>query len=93
MIVIRIPTPLRPYAAGLKEVEVKAATVGAALEDLAHRHPAIKTHLYDEGGNLRPYVNVFVNEDDVRNLDAEQTPLHEGDRVVILPSIAGGSGV
>jgi adenylyltransferase/sulfurtransferase len=92
MIVIRIPTPLRPYAGGEKEVQVAAATVGEALEHLSQKHPALTQHLYDEEGALRPYVNIFVNEDDVRDLQTQETPLTEGDRIMILPSIAGGLG-
>lgn len=90
MIMIRIPTPLRPYADGQKEVEVQSATVGDALHELANRYPSLHTHLFDEKGHLRAYVNVFVNDDDVRNLENTRTPLQSGDRVMILPSIAGG---
>jgi MoaD family protein len=91
MSVIRIPTPLRAYTEGRKEIEVDAATVGAALEELARRYPALRAHLYDEDDGLRPYVNVFVNQDDVRDLQGEATRLADGDRVMIVPSIAGGA--
>lgn len=93
MIVIRVPSPLRPYTDGLKEVEVIASTVGIALNDLAHRYPGLRPHLYDEGGELRPFVNVFLNEENVRALQDQETPLNEGDRLMILPSIAGGKGI
>ncbi len=90
MIVIWIPTPLRPFTDGQKEVAIPGDTVGAALSELAARYPALRKHLYDEAGGLRPFVNVFRNQEDVRNLQGEQTPLGEGDRLRIVPSIAGG---
>jgi molybdopterin converting factor small subunit len=91
MSLVRLPTPLRPYAGGRKEVEVKGPTVADALADLARSYPELSHHLYDDGGRLRPYVNVFLNEDDVRTLQGESTPIAEEDRLVIVPSIAGGS--
>jgi adenylyltransferase/sulfurtransferase len=93
MIIIRIPTPLRPYVQGQKEIEIDAGTVGSALEYLLLQHPTLKPHLYDENGSLRSYVNLFVNEEDVRNLENQSTPLVDGDRLMILPSIAGGGGI
>jgi molybdopterin converting factor small subunit len=93
MIIIRIPTPLRPYVQGQKEIEINAGTVGLALEHLIIQHPTLKPHLLDDDGNLRPYVNLFLNEEDVRDLQNESTPLSEGDRLMILPSIAGGRGI
>jgi molybdopterin converting factor small subunit len=92
MSIIRVPTPLRPYTGGLKEVEVSGDTVGSALDDLTRRYPSLKQHIYDEAGNLRPFVNVFLNQEDVRTLRGEQTPLDERDRLMIIPSIAGGMG-
>lgn len=87
---VRLPTPLRPYAGGRKEVEVKGNTVADALGNLANLYPELSQHLYDEGGRLRPYVNVFLNEDDVRTLQGVSTPIADDDRLVIVPSIAGG---
>lgn len=91
MTVIRLPTPLRPFADGHVEVEVEGASVGAALQDLTRQHPGLRPHLYAENGGLRAYVNVFRNEDDVRTLQGEATPLREADRLLIVPSIAGGT--
>jgi molybdopterin converting factor small subunit len=91
MSLVRLPTPLRPYAEGRKEVEVEGTTVADALGNLARLYPELSQHLYDEGGRLRPYVNVFLNEDDVRTLQGESTPVAKQDRLVIVPSIAGGS--
>ena len=90
MTTVRIPTPLRPYAAGHKEVEVSGATVGAALLGLAARYPSLRPHLFNGDGRLRLYVNVFVNDQNIRSLQGEATPLATDDRVMIVPSIAGG---
>jgi molybdopterin converting factor small subunit len=91
MSLVRLPTPLRPYAGGRKEVDVKGTTVADALADLAKSYPELSHHLYDDNGRLRPYVNVFLNEDDVRTLQGESTPIADEDRLVIVPSIAGGT--
>lgn len=93
MTTVRVPTPLRPFTGGAKEVDVTGATVGAALHDLALRHPDLQRHLFDEAGALRPYVNVFVNDNDVRSLQGDATALQASDRVMIIPSIAGGKHV
>jgi molybdopterin converting factor small subunit len=87
---IRIPAPLRAYTSGLKEVEVKADTVGSALDALAEMHPSIKQHLFDDLGAVRSYVNLFLNDEDVRNLKGHATPITGSDRLMIVPSIAGG---
>ncbi len=87
---IRIPTPLRPYTDNLKEIEVIASNVGEALDALTERYPSLKPHLYDENGNLRAYVNIFLREEDIRNLRGQSTPLTGDDRLMIIPSIAGG---
>ena len=89
---ILLPTPLRPYAAHQSSVEVEAATVGDALKALVERHRELRRHLYDEEGKLRRFVNVFKNEEDVRHLGREATPLAPGDTLSIVPSIAGGNG-
>jgi adenylyltransferase/sulfurtransferase len=90
MTLIRIPTPLRSYTDGTKEVEVSGDTVASALESLAQRHPSVRPHLFDERGILRSYVNLFVNDEDIRQLQGYETPITEGDRIMIIPSIAGG---
>ena len=87
---IRVPTPLRPYTEGQGQLKVEASTVGEALTELTAKFPSIGPHLYNDEGELRPYVNLFVNDEDVRALEGEQTPIHEGDTLMILPSIAGG---
>lgn len=87
---LRIPTPLRPYTAGASELTVQGSTVAEVLTDLTARHPDLRQHLFTETGELRAFVNLFVNDEDVRFLDGAATPLDEDDRLMILPSIAGG---
>ncbi len=91
MSAVRVPTPLRPFTGGMKEIEVQAATVGEALQGLADKYPAVKTHLFDDQGSLRAYVNVFLNDEDVRGLEGDATPIQPSDRLTIVPSIAGGN--
>ncbi len=90
-VAIGIPAPLRALAGGAAEVRVAAGTVGEALGALVTAHPALRRHLYAEGGGLRSHVNIYVNEDDVRWRQGEATAVGEGDLIVIVPSIAGGS--
>ncbi len=88
---IALPTPLRPYANGEHVVSSRGATVGDVLADLTARHPKLRRHLYDEAGRLRSFVNVYVNDEDVRFLDGEATALEEADALSIVPAIAGGA--
>ena len=90
MTTVRIPTPLRPYAGGQKEVETSGDSVTAALQEIVARFPELGPHLFSEG-RLRPYVNVFLNDQDIRSLNGEATPLSSDDRLMIVPSIAGGA--
>jgi adenylyltransferase/sulfurtransferase len=90
MSVLRIPTPLRPYAEGASEIEVKAENVGLALEELTTQYPSLRKHLFTEEGELRTYVNLFVNDEDIRHLQGVNTPVEPNDRLMIIPSIAGG---
>jgi len=86
-----IPTPLRPYAGKRENVELTAATVGEALNSLTAQHAELRRHLYADDGRLRSFVNVYVNDDDIRFLQKEKTPLRDGDTISIVPSIAGGA--
>jgi adenylyltransferase/sulfurtransferase len=90
MSIIRIPTPLRAYTQGEKELELPGSTVGEALQALGDQFPAVKTHLFDENGKLRSYVNLYLNDEDIRSLAGEDTPIESGDKLMIIPSIAGG---
>ncbi len=90
MISIRIPTPLRNLSANKDEVSVEGGTLVAALDDLERRHPGFKERIMNEKGALRPYINVFHNDEDVRFGDGLRTALKDGDRLAIVPAIAGG---
>lgn len=91
MIHVLLPLALRDHTAGHDEVEVAGDTVTAALGDLVARHPALRRHLYADSGELRGYVNVFLNDDEVRALhEGESTRVQNGDTLMIVPSIAGG---
>lgn len=87
---VRIPTPLRKLTNNEEVVEVTASTVGAAFVELQARFPGIKERLLDETGAVRRFVNVYVNEEDIRFLQNQQTPLKSGDEISIIPAIAGG---
>lgn len=86
---IRIPTPLRPYSSGQSSVIVSGDTVGKALNDLTRQHNDLRQHLYD-GETLRSFVNIYLNEEDVRYLDGAETTVADDDTLLIIPSIAGG---
>ena len=86
-----IPTPLRPYAGGNPAVEVAGGSVGAALAALLEQYPALKKQLYADDGRLRAFVNVYLNDEDIRYLEKEDTPVKAGDSLAIIPSIAGGN--
>src|ERR1051326_4694904 len=87
---ILIPTPLRPYTDKQDAVDASGATVGELLADLTRRHSGLKAHLYNDQGKLRSFVNVYVNDEDIRYLQKEQTPVAASDTVSIIPSVAGG---
>jgi molybdopterin converting factor small subunit len=89
MPVVRIPTPLRPHAGGLDRVQAAGSTVGEILGQLGTLYPAIRERLFD-GDELRRFVNVYVNNEDIRYLDELATPVAEADEVSIIPAVAGG---
>src|SRR3954471_4351664 len=88
---INIPTPLRPFTDKKEAVEVSGATVGELLADLTKKHDGLRKHLYTDEGKLRNFVNVYLNDEDIRYLQKEQTPVSAGDTVSIIPSVAGGA--
>lgn len=90
MTTLRIPTPLRPYADGQTQVSVQGANVGEALQDLVSQFPSLHKHLFNDADELRPFVNLFLGDEDVRHLQGAETPLKAGDTLMIIPSIAGG---
>jgi sulfur-carrier protein len=88
---IFIPTPLRPFVGGQDSVEVNAATITEALDRLTQAHPDLRKHLFTGEGKLRAFVNLYLNDEDVRYLPAkEKTSVTKGDTLTIIPSIAGG---
>lgn len=90
MIKVRIPTPLRPLTKGQGEVEIAAASIVDLIDSLNAAHPGIKARLCDDSGELRRFVNIYVNEEDIRYLKGKDTSLKAGDEVSIVPAIAGG---
>jgi|ERR1700677_4939402 molybdopterin converting factor small subunit len=88
---IHIPTPLRQYVGKQSTVDVKGATVAEAMNDLLAQHPELRRHLYADDGKLRAFVNLYLNDEDIRYLQKEATALKDGDNISIVPSIAGGS--
>jgi molybdopterin converting factor small subunit len=87
---VMIPTPLRAYADKQESIQLQASNVGEAMQALTARFKELKKHLYSDDGRLRSFVNVYVNDEDIRYMQKDQTPLREGDTVSIVPSIAGG---
>lgn len=87
---VRIPTILRPYTGDAKVVTGQGASIAAVIDDLETRHPGLRERLVDESG-LRRFINVYLNDEDVRFLGGLQTPVREGDSLTILPAVAGGS--
>jgi adenylyltransferase/sulfurtransferase len=87
---VLIPTPLRPYAGKQSTVEVTAKTVGEALNNLVTQYPDLRKHLFAEDGKLRSFVNVYLNDEDIRYLAKDATPAKETDTITIVPSVAGG---
>src|SRR4029079_16558469 len=89
--IINIPTPLRPFTDKKEAVEVGGATVGELLIDLTTRYEGLRKHLYADNGKLRNFVNVYLNDEDIRYLQRENTPVKSGDTLSIVPSVAGGA--
>ncbi|MEC4889804.1 MAG: MoaD/ThiS family protein [Nitrospira sp.] len=90
MIKVRIPTPLRPLTKNQGEVEIAAGSIGDMVNTLEGSYPGIKARLCDDSGELRRFVNIYVNEEDIRFLKGKDTALKAGDEVSIVPAIAGG---
>ena len=89
-VVVRIPTPLRSLTKGNAEVQASGGTVLDVIADLERQYPGMKDRLVDDGGEIRKFVNVYVNQEDVRFLDGDRTTLKDGDEVAIVPAMAGG---
>ena len=87
---LKIPSPLCSYTNGQSEVPVQGATVAETMNSLLEQHPTLRPHLYNSDGQLRPFVNLFVGENNIKDLQGPATPLQPGDRVLLVLSIAGG---
>lgn len=87
---LRIPTPLRSYTSGQSEVSLEGGTVELVLQDLLQKYPSLKPHLFNGENSLRPYVNIFLGEDNINDLKGLDTALRPDDRLLLIPSIAGG---
>jgi molybdopterin converting factor small subunit len=89
MAVVRIPTPLRPHAGGLDSVEAQGSTVGEILGNVGAQYPTLRDRIFD-GAELRRFVNIYVNNEDIRYLDDLDTAIADKDEISIIPAVAGG---
>lgn len=87
---VRIPTPLRKLTSDKDEVNISAANIAQLIDEMESQYPGIKSRLCDESGNVRRFINLYVNNEDIRFLKGKETALNEGDIVSIIPAIAGG---
>jgi molybdopterin synthase sulfur carrier subunit len=90
-ITVRIPTPLRKLTNGKGELQVAANNIGELIENLEKEYPGIKSRLCDESGNIRRFINIFINEEDIRFKENLKTSLKDGDDISVVPAIAGGN--
>lgn len=90
---IHIPTPLQPLTNNQAIVEVQGRTIKEVLLGLEHQFPGVRKRLYDDDGNLRRFINIYINEEDIRFLNGQETEVNDNDEVSIIPAIAGGSGM
>lgn len=91
MVKVRIPTPLRPLTGGKSEVEAMASNIQSMIESLNTQFPGLKDRMCDDKGEIRRFVNIYLNEEDIRFLKGKDTPLKDGDEISIVPAIAGGA--
>ena len=90
-VLVRIPTPLRAITKGSAEIQAKGDTVDSLIGDLERQYPGLKDRLLDESGELRRFINIYVNEEDIRFLGGDSYAFQDGDEVLLVPSIAGGA--
>ena len=90
MIKVRIPTPLRPMTGGKNEVEIAGNTVAEIIDNLENSYPGLKEKLCEENGNVRKFLNIYLNDEDIRFMDSLATEVREGDTLALIPAIAGG---
>ena len=87
---LRIPTPLRSYTNGQREVALQGENVAAVMNDLIVQYPSLRPHLFNGDGQLRPFVNLFLNDENIRDLQGVDTPLQADDQLLLIPSVAVG---
>lgn len=87
---VRVPTPLRGLTGNQAKVVASGASIRDVLDDLERQFPGLRQNLYDESGSLRSFINIYVNDEDIRHLRGDRTPVSDGDEVSIMPAIAGG---
>ncbi|HVF52424.1 MAG TPA: ubiquitin-like small modifier protein 1 [Actinomycetota bacterium] len=92
-VIVKLPTQLRPLAGDRAEVQASGETVGQVIDDLEAQHPGLRERLLDESGSIRRFVNIYVDDEDVRFLKGLESSLPEGASISIIPAVAGGSGV
>ena len=90
-VTVRVPTPLQKLTQNQREIKACATNIKELIEDMEKKFPGIKDRIYDEQGKVRQFINIYVNEEDIRFLQNEETPLQDGDEVSIIPAIAGGT--
>lgn len=91
-VTLRIPTPLRGYADQQSSVVLRGATVGEAMDGLVEQYPALRKHLLDNDGKLRSFVSLYLNGEEIREMGGVEAPLAAGDKLALIPAIAGGAG-
>ncbi len=89
-VTVRVPTPLRPLTGNAEQVEVSGSSIREIINDLESKHSGIKNRLCDEKGEIRRFINVYLNDEDIRFMQNQDTPVKDGDRISIIPAIAGG---
>ena len=87
---LRVPALMKFYVNDQTEIPLQGSTISAVLTDLVESYPAIRAHIFDKDGNLRRHINLFVNDANIRDLQGQETPLQDNDRIILLPSISGG---
>jgi len=89
-VTVRIPTPLRKFTGGKEQVEVRGATISEVIDDLELNFPGMKEKLYDDSGSIRKFLNIYLNDEDIRFMESVNTPVKDGDSISLIPAIAGG---
>lgn len=89
-VIVRVPTPLRPLTGNAEQVEVNGSSIREIIDDLESKHAGIKGRLCDENGEIRRFINVYLNDEDIRFMKNQDTPVKDGDKISIVPAIAGG---